>query len=282
LADVMGPTPTVGGMTTKLLASVPDKETWDGTLARPGIRQFNKTPFVDAIIKIEQPQYEGIAALENLCLQLHARMGFEVPRRWLIEIEGMRVLAVERFDRDNHGYPLAYESILTVLSGGSRSITRSNDIELKQLAEKIRKLAKIAAIDVKRTLQEIFKRFAVSLMTGNGDMHLDNIGFLGDSTKSRIAPVFDPAPMRAWPRHNLRMAVPIAFENGSPIYEQIARTGMNFGFTKAQAVEELRRAKDMTQDYTKLLMSLAKVPKDRKLNLVEIVNKERELLGLLG
>ncbi len=278
LADVMGPTPTVGGMTTKLLAAIPDRTRWDGTLSQPGTRQIDGARCLDVIVKIEQPGYEGIAALEALCYQVHEMMGFEVPRRWLLEIEGLRVLAVERFDRTKAGLPIPYESLLTIFAGGSTSVTATSDLELPEVADWIRKLAKVSAIDVQATLRGLYHRIAVALMTGNGDLHLDNLGLLGGERGARLAPVFDPAPMRAWPRHNLRLATPIDFVPGEPIYAQIARVGSKFGYTETEAADLLRQTAASTQDYPAQVAALDGVPMERKQMLIALLEKERELV----
>lgn len=278
LADVMGPTPSVGGMTTKLLAAIPDLPVWGGAMARPGTRAVHQTPYTDAVIKIEQPGYEGITVLEELCYTVHEAMGFRVPRRWTLEIEGLRILAVERFDRTRAGLPIPYESLLTTFSSGSPSVTSTSDLLLPEVAAWIKKLARLCAIDVKTTLREIFSRIAVALMTGNGDLHLDNLGFLGGSRDVVLAPVFDPAPMRAWPRHNMRLATPIDFVHDEPMYRQIAKAGTAFGFTLSEALDVLYRVGDATQDYRKLVTASKGVPSAQKKQLRDIVAAERRLL----
>lgn len=279
LADVMGPTPSVGGMTTKLLAAIPDRPVWGGALARPGTRAVRQTPYTDAVVKIEQPGYEGITVLEELCYTVHEAMGFRVPRRWALEIEGMRILAVERFDRTRAGLPIPYESLLTAFSSGSSSVTGTSDLFLPEVAAWIKKLAQLCALDVQSTLREIFSRLAVALMTGNGDLHLDNLGLLGGSRDVALAPVFDPAPMRAWPRHNMRMATPIDFVHGEPLYRQIAKAGTAFGLTLNEALDALDRAHEATRDYRKRVTASKGVPAAQKRQLRGIVAAERQLLA---
>ena len=101
LADMLGPTPSAGGMISKVLLTIPDREAWTGEFLPPGARPEGER-FVDVIVKIEEPQYDGLLDLESLCLDVHRAAGFDVPRSWRLDIDGLRLLAIERFDRD-HG-----------------------------------------------------------------------------------------------------------------------------------------------------------------------------------
>lgn len=276
LAAAMGPTPSVGGMTAKFLAAIPDRQDWDGTgLARPGVRMVGRTPYTDVIVKVEQPSYEGVVALEALAYEA---LRFRVPRRWKAEIEGMKVLAVERFDRTKQGLPVPYESLLTIFAGGSSQVTSTADLELPDVAAWIKQLAKLCALDVNAMLQEIFRRISAALMTGNGDLHLDNLGLLGGYQGVTLAPVFDPAPMRAWPQHNMRMATPVAFEPDTPVYRQIARVGTAFGFTEKAALAALAEAATESPAYLERVAGADWVPAARKALLDRIVREELDLL----
>lgn len=101
LADMLGPTPSAGGMISKVLLTIPDREAWMGEFLPFGARPEGER-FVDVIVKIEEPQYDGLLDLESLCLDVHRAAGFDVPRSWRLDIDGLRLLAIERFDRD-HG-----------------------------------------------------------------------------------------------------------------------------------------------------------------------------------
>ncbi|MDQ1314227.1 MAG: serine/threonine-protein kinase HipA [Pseudomonadota bacterium] len=280
LAEVMGPTPTVGGMTSKILVAIPDHLEWDGTMALPGTSEIGRTRFTDVIVKIEQPGYEGVTALEALAYDIHEELGFQVPRRWRHSVEGLNVLAVERFDRTSKGLPITYEGLLTIFAGGSTRVTSTSDLELHEVAAWIRRLASLCAIDVNEALMEIFRRLAVALMTGNGDLHLENLGLLGGFDGARMAPVFDPAPMRAWQRHNIQMAIPIDFNRDKPIYTQIARQGLAFGLTETAALGVLRWAHDATLNYRERVGAATGVPDGQKERLIRVVGRERELLQL--
>ena len=98
IARLLGPTPSVGGMIPKLLVAIPDRTDWSGRFAPPGTRDHKGQPFTDVVLKIEPAHYAGVLALEALCYDIHRELGFEVPRIWRTELDGMQLLAVERFD----------------------------------------------------------------------------------------------------------------------------------------------------------------------------------------
>ncbi|MFW2439496.1 MAG: HipA domain-containing protein, partial [Arenicellales bacterium] len=117
LIDIIGPTPTVGGAIPKLLLSIP-KSGWDGRISMP--TRFGDTLKTDVILKIEKPEvYPGLVELEALALDIHKEAGFEVPRYWTTEINGLHAIAIERFDRDDHRSPLFLESIYSILASGN-------------------------------------------------------------------------------------------------------------------------------------------------------------------
>ena len=279
LAEIMGPTPTAGGMISKVLLSIPDRDTWTGEFL-PYSARMGHNGFVDVIVKIEEPQYEGLLDLESLCLDIHRKANFTVPRSWRLDVDGLRVLAIERFDRAKDGRPIPFESLMTLFSGGSRKILSSADVEWPEVGKNVAKLGRLCNLDIRKAQETLFRRLAFALCTGNGDMHLDNIGLLGGKEDVGLAPVYDPAPMRAWPRHNMRMAVPVDFNGDSTIYQQIAGTAPAFGLSIKEGEKMLIDVAKITQDYCDRVMSLVDVPLARRKALVDVIKKERDLMAL--
>ena len=83
-----------------------------------------------------------------------------------------------------------------------------NDAEVEGVGLMLLKLAEIVPIDVATARLEVYRRFVMALLTGNGDLHLENLAFLGGPEKVCVVPVFDPTPMGAWDRHDLVSALP--------------------------------------------------------------------------
>jgi len=277
LADILGPTPTAGGMISKVLLSIPDRPAWTGEFMPFGMRPEGER-FVDVIVKIEEPQYDGLLDLESLCLEIHREAGFDVPRSWRLDIDGLRLLAIERFDRDREGLPVPFESLMTVFSAGSRRIHGTADVMWPEVGSMVAKISRLCSLDIRRAQETLFRRLAFALMTGNGDMHLDNIGLLGGKHAVRLAPVYDPAPMRAWPRHNMRMAIPMDFTSGTPVYTKIAESAPSFGLSVAHGRDILNDAAEATRDFCERVMGLENVPEVRRANLAAIIKQERKWL----
>lgn len=274
ISQLLGPTPSAGGMIPKLLVAIPDEKKWTGEFAAAGTRQSNGKSFIDVLLKIEPREYEGVVALESLCLDLHRELGFEVPRTWHTSMDGMRLLAVERFDRGQNGLPIPMESFYSVFATGDTRFNGNDDTDIEEVGLRLEKLATVVNLNHKAARREIYRRFCLAFCTGNGDMHLENVSFLGGPEQTRIAPVYDPSPMRAWPQHNVRTSIPIIFE-GSSLRENLIRIGAAFGLPATDAANTLDELLDATASYTQRVMDAQAVPDARKRNLTEIVKAER-------
>ena len=281
LLDAFGPTPSVGGMIPKILVAIPDTSHWQGEFASPGTAEVDGVKYVDVILKIEPIGYEGVLALEAHCLELHQQLGFEVPPFWLSEIDGMRVLAVKRFDRSEQGCPIPMESFYSVFAIGDKYFQSNADTDLEELAYRIARIGKVANLDVRATQQELYKRLLVALFTGNGDLHLENLSFLGGAEQVKLAPVYDPAPMRAWSRHNTRFAVPLIFDDKvGGLRENMIKLGEAYQYTKKQAENLIEELAEKTKDYVFKIETLENVPEQNKTLLMKTVKAEREKLVL--
>jgi serine/threonine-protein kinase HipA len=270
----------VGGQIPKLLVAIPDRDSWDGNLAEPGTREIDGIPYIDVVMKVEDPQYRGLVALEALCLDLHREQGFEVPRHWCASIDDLSVLAVERFDRTPTGNPMAMESFFSVYATGQQQVRTMTDAEVEGVGLMLLKLAEIAAIDPAVARLEVYRRFVMALLTGNGDLHLENLAFLGGPDKVRVSPVFDPTPMRAWDRHDLISALPFYIDANHGLGYSVTRVGESFGLTRAAAADILHELLVATRDYPERVLALNDVPDVNKNNLAKRVKVLRtRLLG---
>lgn len=286
LLDAFGPTPSVGGMIPKILVAIPESQEWQGEFSSPGTTEVEGVQYVDVILKIEPMGYEGVLALEALCLEVHRELGFDVPEFWLSEIDGMQVLAIKRFDRVIHNgksYPIPMESFFSVFAIGDKYFQSNSDTDLEEMAYRIARLAKVANLDVRELQQELYRRLIVALFTGNGDLHLENISFLGGASNVSLSPVYDPAPMRAWSRHNTRFAIPLVFDDElGGLRENLIQLGEAYQYTKKQASNLIDEMADKTKDYVQRVKELKGVPEQNKKLLIEIVNKERSLIKQTG
>lgn len=276
ILKLLGPTPSVGGMIPKILASVPITDNWDGRFAPPGTRQIEDVEFKDVVLKFEQPTYEGMLALEALGLDIHRQLGFQVPEYQLAEFDGIRMLAVDRFDRSADGLPIPLETFFSVMAIGNREIQGATDTTMAAVGRMIEKLATLVNLDARQVQHGVYRRFCTALMTGNGDLHLENLSFLGSQQHVQLSPVYDPAPMRAWPLHNLLSAVPFDINPDlGGIRENIVALGPAFGMSVNAATDMLENIASETKDYTAQVAELADVPKARRDFLCKVVREAR-------
>lgn len=273
LARYIGPTPTAGGMIPKLLVSIRDPGTgaWSGAIARPGAPDH-----VDVILKIEPSEYKDVLTLEKLCLDLHARAGFDVPRHWLREIDGMRVLAIERFDRGPGRQVRPQETLRSVIASGDRSFISNEDVAMDDLPGRLDRLGEVCNLDVTAAKKEIYRRYLMALLTGNGDMHLENLSFLGGEKATTLAPVYDPAPMRAWPQHDTRSAIPVNFAPDETWPEALRRLGLAYGYTPSECRRAIEHALSDTAQYLNEVMDapVATARKTRLASILPAIRKE--------
>jgi len=271
IEQALGPTPSVGGMIPKLLVSMAPAEKSADFFppATPG-----KTGMV---LKIEPPEYQGLLDLEALCLEIHREAGFEVPAWHRFDDDTLHFLAVERFDH-SEGRPLPMESLFSVIATGDHRFRETGDILLNELGGILERLGQVAVL-AKGTAEQLYRRILLALLTGNGDLHLDNIALLGGLADCRLSPVYDPAPMRAWPRHNLVSAIPFDPAGYADHGAFFVALGDSFGLSTEQTRQCIRDALAATASYAGCVMDLERVPLRQRNQLVEIVQQERELLG---
>jgi serine/threonine-protein kinase HipA len=272
--EALGPTPSVGGMIPKLLVAIaPGDDQPD--FYPPGTQHRR-----DVVLKIEPPEYHGLLDLEALCLEVHREAGFEVPAWHRYNADGLHFLAVERFDRVD-GKPVPMESLFSVIATGDHHFRETGDLLLEELGDILDRLGEVAALQ-EDTGELLYRRLLLALLTGNGDLHLDNLALLGGLSGCRLAPVYDPAPMRAWPRHNLVSAIPFdpyGYVDHGAFYVEL---GKSFGLSADRVRQCIHDAIDATANYAERVMELERVPLQQRSQLVEIAQQERRLLGQYG
>lgn len=276
IVEAVGPTPGISGFNPKLFASLNlAGADWSGGIA-PGAG-------LPAIVKIESARYPGLLALESLAYALHRAAALPTPRTWLREIdfrgESFPVLAVERFDRSADGSPLPLESVFSILRTGAPSrFYDSTDGTMEDVWQAV----KFATRNQLQDRQNLFARFALALLTGNGDLHLENWSLLGRLSEARLSPVYDPAPMRAYrafrANHDLLSALPFAGIGGTgqlpgansgetppDLGEKLIAFGTGLGLSSRSCRERLAELITLSADYpAQALAVLERLPAERR------------------
>jgi len=269
--EALGPTPSVGGMIPKLLVAIaPGAAAAD--FYPPGSPHKR-----DVVLKVEPPEYLGMLDLEALCLDVHREAGFVVPAWHRFDNDGLHFLAVERFDRVA-GKPVPMESLFSVIATGDHHFRETGDLLLEELGDILERLGQVAALE-RDTGELLYRRLLMALLTGNGDLHLDNMALLGGLSDCRLAPVYDPAPMRAWPRHNLVSAIPFDPSGYADHADFYVELGKFFGLQADRVRQCIHAAMEATSSYAERVMELVRVPLQQRSQLAAIVQQERLLLG---
>jgi len=270
LIDLIGPTPTVGGAIPKLLISIPNAG-WDGRISMP--TRFGDTQKTDVVLKLEKPEvYPGLVELEALALDVHKEAGFVVPRYWTTEIYGLNAIAIERFDRDKYRAPLLLETLYSILASGNKDISSNYDAEYELLARAIDNTSIDIVSDRARTKEHLFRRIVLALLTGNGDLHMENLSVLQMNGVRSFSPVYDPAPMRAYKRHDIKMPMPFGGygESTSSISTALGQFGMSLGVSKKKITEIVEQYLKLTKSYPERVNELKTLPVENRENLIRI------------
>ncbi|MDH5767032.1 MAG: HipA domain-containing protein [Gammaproteobacteria bacterium] len=288
LINIIGPTPSVGGAIPKLLLSIAETG-WDNRIGLP--TRLGARGVTDVVLKFEQSTaYPGINQLEALTLDIHREAGFEVPRYWQAEINGIPVLAVERFDRDKYHVPVFTESLYSVLASGDADITHNYSYSYDAIGRAI----DVSPIDIVSDRQAgklyLFKRFILALLTGNGDLHMENLSLMWRDGQQLFTPVYDPTPMRAYSIHNMLTVMP--FGNYGELIagrdvpvgllDGIKRFAASLKMSPAQTGALLSELMALTENYTSRIALLDRLPQQNRDNLISIVEKLRSRLSELS
>ncbi len=273
ILESLGPTPSVGGAIPKLLVAIP-AEGWDGRISLPN--RTARDDRIDVVLKIERTQaYPGLAALEALALDIHREAGFETPRYWHAEVGGLPALAVERFDRDADGAPLPMESLYSLLASGAKDIVRHTDGSLDRIGKVIDLADPLLVADKKAARIHLLERVLLALLTGNGDLHLENLSLIGAMGEAHFSPVYDPTPMRAYSMHNMVCAVPFG-EYGEhtgvddPLQAACVQFAQNLGLRRTDLGACIERLLAVTRDYGERVDALDALPAENRERLVTI------------
>ncbi|MGB5275849.1 MAG: HipA domain-containing protein [Gammaproteobacteria bacterium] len=291
LIDLLGPTPTVGGAIPKLPLSIP-RTGWDGRIGLP--TRYGDSDRSDIILKLENTAtYPGITELEKLGLDMHRMAGFDVPRYWPVRIGGLRGLAVERFDRTPDGIPVFFESLYSILASGSRTVSSHYSASYDRIAQAIDNPRVQLVDDRRQAKKHLFERLIMALLTGNGDLHLQNLGIIERDGKLAFSPVYDPAPMRAYQIHDMLTPPGMTFgdygdfpadltsETPVSLELAIARFAHLLGIRKADSVATIDRLVTLSADYPDRIEALTTLPTENKQQLTKVHRQIRSRLEKL-
>jgi serine/threonine-protein kinase HipA len=201
----------------------------------------------------------------------------------------MPALAVERFDRDQDNNPLYTESLYSILASGA-PLNNNFDYQYDLIAEAIDKSAVKIVSDPETSKEHLFKRLILALLTGNGDLHLENLSIYekhGVDTRRSFTPVYDPTPMRAYSQHDLLSVMPfgnygeLVDKQETPIklVEAVKRFANRSGISDNRRQELVQELMAGSQDYNERVGELKTVPDENKTRLIKRVTEVRKKLA---
>jgi len=273
LLKALGPTPSVGGAVPKLLISIPETG-WDGRIAlptRPGTK--NRT---DVVLKFEQSnQYPGIIDLEALTLDIHKEAGFEVPRYWKTNINDISAIAIERFDRNEYNKPIFMETVYSVMACGDKTITNHYSSSYDRIADAIDKISAPFIHDPAKGKEYLFKRLILSFLTGNGDLHLENLSIIELAGERLFSPVYDPTPMRAYSIHDMLAPMPFGNYGGFATNNEL----VNFNKALLRLLKKYGISKQRGRTITEQLLAVTESYIPRVNNLSSVTDKSKAVLS---
>ncbi len=284
LIQTIGPTPSVGGAIPKLLLSIPASG-WDGRIGLP-TRQPT-AGVTDVVLKFEQTtRYPGIIELEALALDIHREAGFDVPRFWPCRFKDMPALAIERFDRDDSNRPVFAESLFSILASGV-PLSSHYDYRYDLIAKAIDTSAVSIATHHSDAKLHLFKRLMLSMLTGNGDLHLENLSIIENDGERRFTSIYDPAPMRAYSQHDMLSVMPFGDYGEMPegyhepvsFHDAVERFAKVCGVSKTHFDEMMQPLLAVTKNYPDRIGQLASVPEENRERLIKRVREVRSWFG---
>ncbi len=285
LINIIGPTPSVGGAIPKILLTIPETG-WDNRIGLPSRGLSPKV--IDVVVKFEQnTAYPGINELEALALDMHKIAGFDVPRYWLSDIRGIPVFAIERFDRSENQTPIFTETLYSVLATGDAAITNHHSYSYDAIGTAIDKSPMDIISQRKEGKIHLFKRLMMSLLTGNGDLHLENLSVTITRQEAAFTPVYDPTPMRAYAIHNMLSVMPFGdygelLDDGDKpvgLKDAIQKLSKNLSISSALQEQIINDCLLATEDFTDRVEALQTLPDLNKSNLIKIVSLLRRQIN---
>lgn len=172
---------------------------------------------------------------EAFCLRLGARLGLDCATAEPRRVDGVEMLLVERYDRDERGgetVRLHQEDFCQALSvESSRKYESEGGPGLVDCVDLLRNVSKTPASDLPRFLDA----WALSFLTGNHDAHGKNYSLLYDENGPALAPIYDVLSTIVYRDDGRRMDRKMAMKVGGQRYpDRMRRSQLDRFFDEAR------------------------------------------------
>jgi len=168
----------------------------------------------------------SVTRCEVLALRLAALAGIETPAATIVDLDGVAVAVIYRFDRDPKGKRIPYQSAASMLMA-----SRHEDRSYLEIVDVLR----ACGAAPQRDMHALWRRLVFNLLITNVDDHLQNHGFLHVGRGLwRLSPVFDINP---FPDKERESKVWLSEQDG-PIVDvgMLLARAADFALTREQAL----------------------------------------------
>lgn len=191
------------------------------------------------ILKPSTERFESLPENENLCMNIAATYGMEVPPHGLLPLSD-RALAyvVRRFDRLENGSKLQQEDFQQLLQTDDKY-----DRSYERIANFLKKHSSVPGLDLIR----LFERGLLFYVLGNGDAHLKNFSLLRRKEVGyQLSPVYDIVSSRlVLPDKKEDMCLSVQGKKNRLSLGDFTRLSEHFGLTRKQADNSLNRLDEL-------------------------------------
>lgn len=165
----------------------------DGKVSDPKVRKSPRIMSATHIVKLwEEDEFPELAANEYFCLSVAKCLGLEVPPFFLSDDGG--ALIIERFDLSDGAY-LGFEDFCVLNALGTADKYKGG--YETRIFRRMREF--VSPAEVAKSLEDLFRLFALNCAVRNGDAHLKNFGITYKDVNgiATMAPVYDV--VTTWP-----------------------------------------------------------------------------------
>ena len=191
------------------------------------------------ILKPPTERFESIPENENLCMNIAAALGIEVPPHGLLPLmDGRLAYLVKRFDRLEDGSKLQQEDFQQLLQRDDKY-----DGSYERIANFIKVHSSVPGLDLIR----LFERALLFYALGNGDAHLKNFSLLrSEEIGYQLSPAYDIANSRlALPEEQEEVCLSLQGKKNHLSARDFFGLAEHFGLTRKQADNSLGRLHDL-------------------------------------
>ena len=140
--------------------------------------------------------------------------------------------------------------------------------------------------NTKDAKQNLFNRLLMALLTGNGDLHLENLSITCSNNIKGFSKIYDPAPMRAYAQHDMLGVMPFGDygetpdDSDSPITlkQAVERFAKSCGLNKTQSEKVINDYLSKTSVFSSRVSELKTLPEENKKRLIKQTETVRRKL----